>query len=128
MGARGRNTKTGRPPGRPVSHSNRRRPTLLGSCEPSTIGAEGLNCSVRNGKRCIPLAMTTERSRERWPIDEHSKPHNPWDLLQPHDATSLHRAAKPCRRCGLLAPISLLSPEYLLSVERRRFHLLPPDH
>src|SRR3979409_2709347 len=53
---------------------------------------------------------------------------NPWDLLQPRDATSRHRGAKPGRRCGLLGPISLLSPEYLLSVERRRFHLLPPDH
>src|ERR1700678_1594089 len=55
------------------------------------------------------------------------QPH-PWDLLQPQDATSRHRGAKPGRRCGLLGPISLLSPEYLLSVERRRFHLLPPDH
>src|SRR3989454_5310923 len=53
---------------------------------------------------------------------------NPWDLLQPQDATSRHRGAKPCRRCGLLGRISLLSPEYLLSVERRHFHLLPPDH
>ncbi len=23
---------------------------------------------------------------------------NPWDLLQPQDATSRHRGAKPCRR------------------------------
>src|ERR687893_529006 len=53
---------------------------------------------------------------------------NPWDLLQPQDATSRHRGAKPGRRCGLLGPISLLSPAYLLSVERRHFHLLPPDH
>ena len=47
---------------------------------------------------------------------------NPWDLLQPQDATSRHRGAKLCRRCGLLGKISLLSPGYLLSVERRRFH------
>ena len=47
---------------------------------------------------------------------------NPWDLLQPQDATSRHRGAKPSRRCGLLGRISLLSPEYLLSVERRQFH------
>jgi hypothetical protein len=53
---------------------------------------------------------------------------NPWDLLQPQDATSRHRGAKPFRRCGLLGRISLLSPEYLLSVERRHFHSLPPDH
>ena len=36
---------------------------------------------------------------------------NPWDLLQPQDATSRHRGAKPFRRCGLLERISLLSPE-----------------
>ncbi len=53
---------------------------------------------------------------------------NPWDLLQPQDAMSRHRGAKPLRRCGLLEAISLLSPEYLLSVERRRFHVPPPDH
>ena len=53
---------------------------------------------------------------------------NPWDRLQPQDAMSRHRGAKPCRRCGLLGKISLLSPEYLLSVERRPFHSVPPDH
>ena len=53
---------------------------------------------------------------------------NPWDLLQPQDAMSRHRGAKPPRRCELSAAISLLSPEYLLSVERRRYHELPPDH
>jgi hypothetical protein len=53
---------------------------------------------------------------------------NPWDLLQPQDAMSRHRGAKPPRRCGLLAAISLLSPEYLLSVERWRYHEQPPDH
>ena len=41
------------------SEKNRRRPTLPGPCKPSTIGAEGLNCSVRNGKRCFPLAIAT---------------------------------------------------------------------
>ena len=39
---------------------------------------------------------------------------NPWDL--------------PPRRCELLGGISLLSPEYLLSFERRSFHTHPPDH
>ena len=53
---------------------------------------------------------------------------NPWEVLPPQDATSRHRGAKPCRRCGLLGKISLLSPGYLLSVERRRFHTQPPDH
>ena len=53
---------------------------------------------------------------------------NPWDLLQPQDVMSRHRGAKPLRRCGLLGEISLLSPEYLLSVERWPFHAGPPDH
>ena len=53
---------------------------------------------------------------------------NPWDLLQPQDAMSRHRGAKLCRRYGLLGKISLLSPEYLLSVKRRPFHSEPPDH
>jgi hypothetical protein len=53
---------------------------------------------------------------------------NPWDRLQPQDAMSRHRGAKPPRRCELLGEISLLSPEYLLSVERRPFHTEPPDH
>ena len=53
---------------------------------------------------------------------------NPWDLLQPQDAMSRHRGAKPPRRCELLGEISLLSPEYLLSVERWPFHTEPPDH
>src|SRR5207244_9563742 len=46
---------------------------------------------------------------------------NPWDLLQPQDATSRHRGAKPSRRYGLLGKMSLLSPGYLLSVAERRF-------
>src|ERR687886_1714471 len=80
-------------------------------------------------------APTTDRDRT---VSRRSEPSsrtalmgeqpNPWDLLQPQDATSRHRGAKPFRRCGLLGRISLLSPEYLLSVERRHFHSLPPDH
>ena len=53
---------------------------------------------------------------------------NPWDLLQPQDVTSRHRGAKPPRRYELLAAISLLSPEYLLSFERWPVHAEPPDH
>jgi hypothetical protein len=81
------------------------------------------------------LARVADRDRT---VSRRSKPSsrtalmgeqpNPWDLLQPQDATSRHRGAKPCRRYGLLGKISLLSPGYLLSVERRRFHLPTPDH
>ena len=43
---------------------------------------------------------------------------NPWELLHPQDVMSRHRGAKPLRRYGRSGAISLLSPEYLLSVER----------
>jgi hypothetical protein len=80
-------------------------------------------------------APTTDRDRT---VSRRSEPSsratlmgeqpNPWDLLQPQDVTSRHRGAKPCRRYELLGKISLLSPEYLLSYERRPFHTEPPDH
>ena len=41
---------------------------------------------------------------------------------------SRHRGAKLPRRYELLGGISLLSPAYLLSVERWPFHSEPPDH
>jgi hypothetical protein len=53
---------------------------------------------------------------------------NPWDLLPPQDVMSRHRGAKRFRRYGLLGIISLLSPAYLLFVERWPFHDGPPDH
>ena len=53
---------------------------------------------------------------------------NPWDLVQPQDAMSRHRGAKLRRRYELLGGISLLSPEYLLSVELWPFHTEPQDH
>ena len=53
---------------------------------------------------------------------------NPWELFHPQDVMSRHRGAKPPRRYELLVAISLLSPEYLLSVERQRFHSPLPDH
>src|SRR5690606_35491665 len=52
----------------------------------------------------------------------------PWDRLQPQDEMSRHRGAKHRRRYELLGGISLLSPEYLLSVERWPFHSEPPEH
>src|ERR687889_2148729 len=82
-----------------------------------------------------PPTPTADRDRT---VSRRSKPSsrtaligeqpNPWDRLQPQDATSRHRGAKPSRRYGLLGKISLLSPGYLLSVERWPFHTGPPDH
>ena len=40
----------------------RQRPTLPQGHPSSTIGARGLNYSVRNGKRCFPSAITTGRN------------------------------------------------------------------
>jgi hypothetical protein len=71
------------------------------------------------------VSRRSEPSSRTALIDEQS---NPWDLLQPQDAMSRHRGAKRFRRCELLEIISLLSPEYLLSVERWPFHSEPPDH
>src|SRR5918912_355899 len=78
---------------------------------------------------------TTDRDRT---VSRRSKPSSrasltgeqpdPWDLLQPQDETSRHRGAKPLRRYELLGAISLLSPGYLLAVERRPYHEEPSDH
>src|SRR3954454_637436 len=48
------------PPERGPVERNRRRPTLPGDLSPSTIGAGGLNCRVRDGNGCDPTAIATE--------------------------------------------------------------------
>ena len=85
-----------------------------------------------------PLKSRTPTADRDRTVSRRSKPSSrttlngeqpyPWDLLQPQDVMSRHRGAKPPRRCGLLGEISLLSPAYLLSVERWPSHLGPPDH
>src|SRR6201992_4044458 len=99
-------------------------------------------------QRCVPpgpLVLGRAPRKSRTPtadrdrtVSRRSKPSSrtalngeqpyPWDLLQPQDAMSRHRGAKPPRRYGLLGEISLLSPAYLLSVERWPVHVEPPDH
>ena len=99
-------------------------------------------------QRCVhpgPLVLGTAPLKIRTPtadrdrtVSRRSKPSsrttligeqpNPWDLLQPQDVMSRHRGAKHRRRYELLGGISLLSPAYLLSVERWPFHSEPPDH
>ena len=39
---------------------HRRRPTLPHSLPCSTIGAEGLNCRVRDGNGCFPFAIIAD--------------------------------------------------------------------
>ena len=71
------------------------------------------------------VSRRSEPSSRTTLIGEQPKP---WDLLPPQDEMSRHRGATPPRRCELLEEISLLSPEYLLSVERWPFHMEPPGH
>src|SRR5574341_2505643 len=88
--------------------------------------------------RTAPLKFPTPTTDRDRTVSRRSEPSsrtalmgeqpNPWDRLQPQDAMSRHRGAKPPRRCELLGEISLLSPAYLLSVERWPFHTEPPDH
>ena len=92
---------------------------------PLVLGSGPLKFQTPTTDRDRTVSRRSEPSSRAALIDEQS---NPWDLLQPQDATSRHRGAKPRRRYELLGAISLLSPEYLLSVERWPFHAEPPDH
>ena len=92
---------------------------------PLVLGSTPLNSSTRIADRDRTVSRRSEPSSRTTIIGEQP---NPWDLLQPQDVMSRHRGAKPPRRCGLLGEISLLSPAYLLSVERWPFHAGPPDH
>jgi hypothetical protein len=92
---------------------------------PLVLGTTPLNSPTPTEDRDRTVSRRSEPSSRAALIGEQP---NPWDLLQPQDATSRHRGAKPRRRYELLGAISLLSPEYLLSVERRPFHSGPPDH
>src|SRR5574337_654896 len=88
--------------------------------------------------RAVPLKSPTPTTDRDRTVSRRSEPSSrttlngeqpyPWDLLQPQDVMSRHRGAKLLRRCGLLGGISLLSPEYLLSVNPWPFHTEPPDH
>src|SRR5882757_2373544 len=92
---------------------------------PLVIGTDPLNSPTPTADRDRTVSRRSEPSSRTTLIGEQP---NPWDLLQPQDVMSRHRGAKRPRRYGLLGVISLLSPAYLLSVERWPFHLEPPDH
>ena len=92
-------------------------PLVLGN-EPVTFPAPTVDKDRTVSRRSEPSSRTALTGEQP----------DPWDLLQPQDAMSRHRGAKPRRRCELLVPISLLSLAYLLSVERWQFHIKPPDH
>ena len=92
---------------------------------PLVLGTNPLNSPTPTADRDRTVSRRSEPSSRTTLIGEQP---NPWDLLQPQDVMSRHRGAKLPRRCGLLGGISLLSPAYLLSVERWPFHEGPPDH
>src|SRR6202008_4383400 len=92
---------------------------------PLVLGTAPLKTPTRAADRDRTVSRRSKPSSRTALMGEQP---NPWDLLRPQDATSRHRGAKPSRRYGLLGKISLLSPGYLLAVERRRFHTQPPDH
>ena len=92
---------------------------------PLVLGRSLLKFRTPTADRDRTVSRRSEPSSRTTLIGEQP---NPWDLLQPQDVMSRHRGAKPPRRCELLGEISLLSPEYLLSVERWPFHTEPPDH
>ena len=92
---------------------------------PLVLGTALLNIPTRTADRDRTVSRRSKPSSRTALMGEQP---NPWDRLQPQDATSRHRGAKPSRRCGLLGSISLLSPAYLLSDERWAVHTVPPDH
>src|SRR5215831_1255723 len=82
---------------------------------PLVLGTAPLNTPTPTADRDRTVSRRSEPSSRTTLNGE--QPY-PWDLLQPQDVMSRHRGAKRCRRYGLLGIISLLSPAYLLSVER----------
>ena len=92
---------------------------------PLVLGAAPLKSPTPTADRDRTVSRRSKPSSRTTLIGEQP---NPWDLLQPQDVMSRHRGAKHRRRYELLGGISLLSPAYLLSVERWPFHAGPPDH
>ena len=92
---------------------------------PLVLGTAPLNSPTPTADRDRTVSRRSKPSSRTTLIGEQP---NPWDLLQPQDVMSRHRGAKRSRRYGLLEIISLLSPAYLLSVERWPVHVEPPDH
>ena len=92
---------------------------------PLVLGKALLKSPTPTADRDRPDSRRSEPNSRTTLIGEQP---NPWDPLQPQDVMSRHRGAKPPRRYGRLGEISLLSPGYLLSDERRPFHTEPPDH
>src|ERR671915_253698 len=92
---------------------------------PLVLGETLLKFPTPTADRDRPVSRRSEPSSRTAFIGEQP---NPWDLPHPRDGRARQGGPNPPRRCGRSGEISLLSPEYLLSVERRPFHAGPPDH
>src|SRR5512139_3857336 len=74
---------------------------------PLVLGAAPLNLPTPTADRDRPVSRRSEPSSRAALMGEQP---NPWDRIQPQDATSRHRGAERSRRCELLDLTSLLSP------------------
>jgi hypothetical protein len=74
---------------------------------PLVLGAAPRKSPAPTADRDRPVSRRSEPSSRTALTGEQP---DPWDLLQPQDATSRHRGAEPPRRYGLLGVTSLLSP------------------
>ena len=74
---------------------------------PLVLGSAPFKCPARTADRDRAVSRRSEPSSRAALTG--GQP-DPWDLLQPQDATSRHRGAKAPRRYDLLGEISLLSP------------------
>jgi len=82
---------------------------------PLVLGADPLKFPTPTVDRDRTVSRRSKPSSRTTLIGEQP---NPWNLLQLQDVMSRHRGAKRSRRYELLETISLLSPAYLLFVER----------
>src|SRR5437870_12615696 len=74
---------------------------------PLVLEMTALNLPAPTTARDRTVSRRSEPSSRAAFMGEHL---TPWAVLPPHDATSRHRGAKPCRICEVLVNISMLSP------------------
>src|SRR6266511_4996035 len=74
---------------------------------PLVLGTAPLKSPAPTPDRDQPVSRRFEPSSRNALTAEQA---DPWDLMQPQDASSRHRGAERGRRCGRLGLTSLLSP------------------
>src|SRR5262249_11731020 len=82
----------------------RRRPTLPRGLPRSTIGAEGLNCRVRNGNGCGPFAKVTGKTSYSFPQSHQEKSdRNERTVVRSRDSRLKNLMVKPHDRLVLVS-------------------------